>query len=109
MLIRDERRQKHTSNSNSGSGLFPSCQENDVLLRGVDIVIFYNEDFIDSMFLKGRKFDQNADWASQCFLDHKVLLASNLRELSIYFGRDGFSFAYIHFLSDPGDPCVLCP
>lgn len=41
----------HTSNGYGLVCLVPSSQEDDILLRSVDVVIFEEEDFIDSIVL----------------------------------------------------------
>ena len=76
---------KHTSNSYGGGSLFSSGQEDDVLLRRIDVVIFQNEYFIDAMFLKRGELDKYADWTSQSLFYHEILLSPDLALINIHF------------------------
>ena len=52
----------HTSDSYGLICLFPSSQEDDILLRSIDVVILEEEDFVHSMVLKSRKIDEYLYW-----------------------------------------------
>ena len=70
----------HTCCCKSSRGFVSSGQEDNVLLRGVDIVVLKQKQLVDSMVLQGRELDGDPDSICQRLLDHQVLLASDLGE-----------------------------
>jgi hypothetical protein len=59
-------------------GFVPSSEEDDVTLRGIDIIIFKKENSVNSIFLQCGELDEQAQWPSKRALDDKVFLSSNL-------------------------------
>lgn len=52
---------EHTSNNYRLVRLLSSRQEDDILLRSIDIVVLKEEDLVDTMILKSREFDKNTN------------------------------------------------
>jgi len=54
------------------------CDKNDIVLAGVDVVIFENEEFVDAVFLQGSDLDYRTDGADETAVEHEVLLPAHL-------------------------------
>lgn len=59
-------------------GTLPAGDEDDIALRGADIVALEEEELVDAVVLEGRDLDDGADGASEALLDDEVLLALDL-------------------------------
>lgn len=58
---------------------FASCDEDDVALAGIDILILKNEKLINAVLLKRGDLDNYADWPNEASVEDNVLLAANLK------------------------------
>lgn len=67
-----------TSNSHDGFSLFSSDEKDDIALRRVDIVVLEEEGLVYAIFLQRGELDKQVQRASECFLKHEILLASDL-------------------------------
>lgn len=47
------------------SALFATCDEDNILLRSVDVVVLQEEDTIDAILLQRRELDKSLDWADK--------------------------------------------
>lgn len=69
--------------------LLASCQENNIALRVVDIVVLNIEQLIYSIFLKSTEFNKQPDRTCKCLFNDKVLLPRHLRKLDHVASRIG--------------------
>ena len=100
----------HTSNSYRLTRLLASCQENDILLRSVDVVILKQKNFVNAMALQLREFQEDSDWTCQRLFYDKIFLASDLLSMSrLYLGPMMCGQPYIRLVANLEDPCVLSP
>lgn len=58
--------------------LFAMDKVDDISLRRIGVAVFKDEDFVDSIFLQGREFDNEPNRPRQVLSDDQVLLASYL-------------------------------
>lgn len=61
-------------------GRFAPGHENDIALASIGIVVFEEEELVDTIILQGRDFDNGADGTSQTTFDDKILLAPDLKK-----------------------------
>lgn len=59
-------------------GTLAAGDEDDIALRGADIVALEEEELVDAVVLKGRDLDDGADGPGEALLDDEVLLALDL-------------------------------
>ncbi len=57
---------------------FASSDEDDIVLAGVDVVIFQDKELVNSVFLKLGDLDNQPNGAYQAAIEDQVFLAANL-------------------------------
>lgn len=67
-----------TSNSHHSLRLLSSNEEDDVLLRRVDIVVLQEEGLVNAIFLQSGKLDKQVQRSSECLFKHEIFLAPYL-------------------------------
>lgn len=60
---------QRTSNCNWSFGLLPPGQEDHIPLRSIDIVVFEEEDLVNSVILQSRELSENSKRSSEGPLD----------------------------------------
>lgn len=58
-------------------------EEHDVPLAGIDIVILQEEDLVYAIFLQCTELDEKTDSSGQRLFNDQVLLASDLKKISL--------------------------
>ena len=62
--------------------MLSTSQEDDILLRNINVVILQKEDFVDPIVLQRRELKEETDWTREGFLDDQILFPTNLRTLA---------------------------
>ncbi len=69
----------HTRDGISLPSAFASGDEDHIVLAGVDIVVFQDKEFVDSVLLKLCDLDDEPNGAYQAAIEDEVFLAANLQ------------------------------
>lgn len=60
-----------------------ASDEDDVALTGIDVVIFQDEELVDTIFLKCSNLDYQANGANQAAVEDDILLSSYLENRGV--------------------------
>jgi hypothetical protein len=82
-VMKKAMRGKHTCYCARLFGILAANEENDIPLAGVDIVVFQEKDLVYAIFLKGAELDEQANGTGQRLLNDQILLASDLKDISL--------------------------
>ena len=74
---------KHTCYCARLFGILAANEEDDIPLAGIDIVVFQKENLVYAIFLERTELDEKTNSPSQRLLNDQVLLASDLRGISL--------------------------
>lgn len=68
----------HTGYCRSMPTTFPSCDENDVALTRIDIVVLQYEQLVNPIFLQRVDLDDGSNWTNETFVKDEVFFPANL-------------------------------
>lgn len=64
----------------SATATFTPSDEDDITLACVDIIVFENEELVDTVLLQHSNFDDDTDRADEVSIEDDILLTANLSE-----------------------------
>ena len=74
---------KHTCYCARLFGVLAANKEHDIPLAGIDVVVLQEEDLVYAIFLKRTELDEKTNSSSQSLFNDQVLLASDLKDISL--------------------------
>jgi len=67
-----------TSNGMGVAGGFAACDEDNIPLTRICVLVLEKEEVVDAVVAKGRSFDHHAEGTSKLLFNNEILLATDL-------------------------------